>query len=391
MHRSWDALTLFILALASWMPFQSAWAENVLYAFTGGDGANPSSGVIKGPAGVLYGTTDFGGMGCSLGCGTIFKLTRDGREKVLHTFTNGSDGSDPAGPLISDSADNLYGEAAAGGSSGHGTAFNLSPNGTLTVLYAFTDRNDGGAPTGGLIMDNAGNLYGTASQGGANGKGAIFEISVQGSERALYAFKGGSDGANPYSGVILDGAGNLYGTTVNGGSENCQYGCGTVFRLAPGGNETVLYAFTGGADGSDPFRGLVRDKNGNLYGTTLLGGGYGYGAIFKLAPDGTETVLHSFSGGNDGANPYAGLIRDSAGFLYGTTTAGGANGKGAVFQLAPDGTLKVLHSFTGGKDGTSPYAGLIRDKKGHLYGTTYGGGGTGCNGTGCGTVFKLRT
>ena len=197
----------------------------------------------------------------------------------------------------------------------------------------------------------------------------------------LHSFTDGNDGGYPYVRLIKDAAGNLYGTTASGGAD----GAGTVFRLAPDGTETILYSFTGGSDGSNPVAGLIKDAKDNLYGTTFAGGTNNAGAVFKLAPDGTETVLHSFTGGKDGINPYARLIKDAAGNFYGTTYAGGADGAGTVFKVAPGGTETILHSFTGGSDGSNPVAGLIANKKGHLFGTTQLGGADGS-----GTVFELK-
>jgi uncharacterized repeat protein (TIGR03803 family) len=276
------------------------------------------------------------------------------------------------------------------------------------VLYSFNDNGtDGYNPDAGLIFDAVGNLYGTTPIGGANADGVIFELTpgINGTwtETVLYPFcsvSGCTDGQYPIAGLILDAAGNLYGTTVNGGTHDR----GTVFQLSPGANgtwtETVLYSFNNNhKDGRDPEAGLIFDASGNLYGTTLLGGAYGYGTVFQLTPGGngtwTETLLHSFQNNTrDGIYPYAGLIFDPAGNLYGTANGGGEHGEGAVLQLVPgtNGKWKerILHSFNG-KDGLEPYSGLIFDVAGNLYGTTHSGGasGTGCGGYGCGTVFEL--
>ncbi|HTV34519.1 MAG TPA: choice-of-anchor tandem repeat GloVer-containing protein, partial [Methylocella sp.] len=218
--------------------------------------------------------------------------------------------------------------------------------------------------------------------------GTVFKLAPDGTETVLHAFKGSpSDGSNPSAGLIFDSSGNLYGTTHIGGVAEL----GTVFKLAPDGTETVLHSFEGPGDGIYPVAGLIFDSSSNLYGTTVNGGAtLAAGAVFKLAPDGTETVLHSFRGHGDGANPFAGLIADSQGNLYGTTPSGGSSncgaGCGTVFKLAPDGTsYKVLYTFAGGSDGFYPYAGLIADSQGNLYGTTTGGGANDSNGT----VFKL--
>ena len=201
----------------------------------------------------------------------------------------------------------------------------------------------------------------------------------------LHSFSG-SDGANPFQSVNMDALGNLYSTTINGGA----YGNGTVFKLDPFGHQTVLYSFMGGTDGQWPYAGVIMDASGNLYGTTHSGGTYGNGTVFRLDPVGNETVLHSFSG-SDGSVPLGPLLMDRAGNLYGTTYVGGTYGDGAVFKLDTSGNETVLYNFTG-PDGEGPYAGVIMDASGNLYGTTSkGGGSSNCGGAGCGTVFKLDT
>ncbi len=269
---------------------------------------------------------------------------------------------------------------------------------TYTVVHSFRGA-DGSEPIAGLIGDSAGNVYGTTYNGGASNAGVVFKLNKAG-ETVLYEFKGGADGFGPQAGLIRDSAGNLYGTTTYGGiSSACAGdGCGVVFKLDTTGVETVLHSFTGGADGANPEAGLIRDSAGNLYGTTSLGGigcaHGGCGVVFKLDTTGVETVLHNFRGA-DGDSPYAGLIRDSAGNLYGTTNAGGAlsgcggYGCGVVFKLDKTGET-VLYSFSGGTDGAHPSAGLIPDSAGNLYGTTvFGGIVSSTAESGCGVVFKL--
>jgi uncharacterized repeat protein (TIGR03803 family) len=273
-------------------------------------------------------------------------------------------------------------------------------------LYAFRGEGDGGEPRGALAQDSDGNLYGTTSIDGLHdrcfqGCGTVFKLAPDGTFSVLYAFRGieDGDGGAPQSGLILDRKGNLYGTTGGGGDNpSCPSGCGTVYRLAPDGTETILYSFAGGTgDGAGPLAGLVRDRDGNLYGTTVVGGGagcdsYGCGTVFRLSKGGKETLLHVFTGGADGDWPTAGsLIRDHGGNLYGTTSAGGntgcnGNGCGVVYKLSASGEETVLHAFTG-SDGSDPL-GLAADGDGNLYGTTQGGG-IGCDPTGCGTVFRI--
>jgi uncharacterized repeat protein (TIGR03803 family) len=317
--------------------------------------------------------------------------------KTLYNFTGGADGYNPLASLVRDAKGNLYGTTYAGGAHGYGVVFEVTPNGTEKVLYNFAGGTDGAWPEAGLIR--AGTiLYGTTAGGGGSGCGGIgcgtvFKVSTAGKEKVLYSFTGGTDGAYPYSGLVRDSkTGNLYGTVQAGGADND----GGVFFITPSGTETILYSFNQ-AD-PEPNGVLVRDAaTGDLYGTTSFGGAYNHGMVFQVTPTGVETVLYNFTGGADGSSPSGNLIRDGKGILYGLTTYGGGGscdsgfGCGTVFEVAPSGTEKVLHSFTGGADGSSPSGGLVRDAKGNLYGaTTYGGSGTGCSsGIGCGTVFEI--
>ncbi len=264
---------------------------------------------------------------------------------------------------------------------------------TFKVLHEFGFGPDGAIPYSGLIRDAKGNLYGTTTIGGSSsacpyGCGTVFKVDATGAETILHSFGKGKDGVSPYGGVIRDAKGNLYGTTQKGGS----HGAGTVFKITASGKESVLYNFTGGSDGGFPYAGLMRDSAGNLYGTTFLGGScgayYGCGTVFEVDSTNKETVLYSFSGGaNDGAFPYAGVIRDSKGNFYGTTFGGGdyhcePTGCGTVFKLSPLGKEKFVYIFQV-TDAFSPYGGLVRDKSGNLYGSTQFGFGT------YGTIFKL--
>jgi uncharacterized repeat protein (TIGR03803 family) len=311
--------------------------------------------------------------------------------RVLHSFNNNVGGDEPVAGLIEDANGNFYGTTIAKGMGEDGTVF-MVPAGSNKpkILHTFTGGGtDGSDPYAGVIMDQAGNLYGTTVGGGDSitSEGTVYKIDPEDNETLLHSFDGGSDGAFVYAGVVMDGAGNLYGTTSMGGTDSK----GIVYKLAADGTEKVLHTFTGGSDGGEPFAGLILDKKGNLYGTTFYCGANDDGVVFELAPGGKETVLYSFKGGSGGANPYAGsLIADTAGNFYGMTYAGGAKGDGAVYELKLDGTETVLHSFAGGSDGAAPFAGLIIDSAGNLYGTTQSGGMT-CNGmgSGCGTVFKL--
>jgi uncharacterized repeat protein (TIGR03803 family) len=324
--------------------------ENVLYSFQGGsDGAGPIAGLIADSAGNYYGTTSAGG---AADAGTVFELAPDGTETVLYPFKGGSDGGVPWAGLIMDSARNLYGTTEFGGNmaecnrDGCGTVFKVTPSGAETVLYSFcsqTNCSDGSSPVAGLIMDSEGNFYGTTGVGGTGSCsgfpncGTVFKVTPDGTETVLYSFHGGSDGALPEAGLIADNNGNFYGTTAGGGGCAANGNCGTVFKFAPDGTETVLYAFQGGSDGNIPEAGVIMDTFGNLFGTTYSGGGTtkchrgGCGTVFKLAPDGRETVLFAF--GNGGRFPAAGLLAGPHGLLYGTATAGGAGHDGVVFHV----------------------------------------------------------
>jgi uncharacterized repeat protein (TIGR03803 family) len=270
---------------------------------------------------------------------------------------------------------------------------------TYTVLYRFKGgAKDGANPQAALIMDAAGNLYGTTVFGpGCDTDtscdplpGMVFKLTTAGTETLLHGFAGSPDGASPNGNLIRDASNNIYGATSAGGTANM----GAIFKLASTG-ETVVHSFTGApADGAFPYAGVIEDSAGNLYGTTSAGGASNNGAVFKVDASGAETLLYSFSGGLDGAVPYGGLIRTSNGNLYGTTSAGGVatgsfpSGCGVVFMVTPAGTEHVLYRFTGSPDGANPYAGLIADSEDNLYGSTYNGGAGGCN-NGCGTVFEL--
>jgi uncharacterized repeat protein (TIGR03803 family) len=278
---------------------------------------------------------------------------------------------------------------------GCGVVFSVSPAGVETVLYSFQGeaQDDGDNPEASLITDTSGDLLGTTSGGGVGrrgGNGTVFALGTDGQEKVLYRFLGGkADGLGPVAGLVADASGNMYGTTLGGGVDRRN---GTVFEVSPTGNETILYAFKGGTDGQEPLAGLVLDKSGNLFGTTFWGGGAECGTMFKIAPDGTETIVHAFGGGADGCNPEGTLSADAKGDLYGTTVNGGgsgceSNGCGTVFELSSKG-FKSYYAFKDGKDGATPHAGVVADKD-SIYGTTFAGGGTGCNGYGCGVAFEI--
>jgi uncharacterized repeat protein (TIGR03803 family) len=314
---------------------------------------------------------------------------------VLHTFTGGTDGGMNPSVGARDAAGNLYGVAREGGdlgcsvhrSSGCGVVFGLDANGKETVLFAF--NLPGAIFPGSLIRHAVSNLYGVAG-GGGRGLGTVFKVTTNGQEKVLHAFQGGIDGESPSGNLVVDSAGNIFGTTLQGGTGTW----GTVFKIH-GTRENVLYSFTGGADGKYP-GGLTIDASGNLYGTAVWGGanmcnGVGCGVVYKVSSTGGFTVLHSFSG-TDGAFPTGSLAKDKAGNLYGAAAGGGndceGSGCGTIFKLSTKGKLTTLHKFSG-TDGLSPNGGLVRDAAGNIYGTTFLGGGTDCGSFGCGVVFKL--
>jgi uncharacterized repeat protein (TIGR03803 family) len=389
--------------------------ETFLYSFTGGADGNAPVGVILGGNGTLYGTTEIGGdLSCfaPLGCGTVFEVEKTGAVSVLHTFTGQPDGAFPTADLVMDSSGNLYGTTSEGGDTpcvgtgyGCGSVFELNPSGAETQLYSFNGPPDGVYPEG-PVLDAEGNLYGVTIDGGTGlchasdgvvfGCGTVYQL-VGGQYTSLYSLEGGARGKTP--GALVRGPeGTLYGTAVVGGKGDCYIdaGCGVIFELNPSGQGTVLYSFTGGADGGLP-TGLILGPGDTLYGVTEEGGNLecntgngdpGCGTVFKLTASG-ETVLYAFNGGTDGAFPDGSLVLDEAGNLYGTTAYGGdptcqaPSGCGTVFELDSTGQETVLYSFKGPPDGVTP-GGLVRDALGNLYGATILGGASGA-----GVVFKL--
>ena len=387
-------------------PASGAWTFKTIHTFGNHvDGRSPSGSLTIDSAGNLYGTTQTGGTHAS---GTVFEVSPTSAgwsESVLYSFDyRGGDGIIPQNGVILDGKGNLYGVTSYGPHSYTGTVFELSPSGSgwvETILHSFAD-NDGRFPNS-LVFDKAGNLYGTAGSGGLPGFGTVFELlAAKGWEPVvLHTFTGGTDGYSPL-GIAFDNAGNLYGTTNAGGIGTCgesNQGCGTVWELSPSASDwtkTILHNFTGGSDGWSPATPVLVDSAGNVYGTTLSPGPPGWGlltggTVFKLTPSSgtwTESVLDL--NGTDGKQSESALIADSAGNFYGTTTYGGANDLGAVFEVSPTGngkwTEKLLYSFSGAPDGELPYGKLVFDQSGNLYGTTAGGGTNSCT---CGTVFKL--
>jgi uncharacterized repeat protein (TIGR03803 family) len=396
------------MALSMMLPAQ-AQTFSVLYSFKGPpDARAPDSNLVLDASGNLYGVTYGGGVSYE---GTAFKLSSSGKETVLYSFLSGY-GNRPDS-VIQDTEGTLYGTTTYGGSYAQGTVFQLDQKGNETVLYSFRGaaKNFGFDPNG-VVRDEQANLYGTTGLGGEAGGcfgygcGIVFKLDPAGKQTVLYTFKGGADGGYPSGPIVRDAAGNLYGETAYGGDLSCYppYGCGTVFKLDRAGKKTVLHVFTGtGGDGEHPWAGVVRGSEGNLYGATVAGGTganctseeNGCGTLYKVDKTGKETILHSFTGnGADFPPIYATLTLDAKGNIYGTTPNGGnqncGSGCGAIFMLNPAGKETILHEFVGGTEGANSGAGVTLDSAGNIYGTTSVGGDLSCNmGDGCGTVFKL--
>lgn len=404
-------------------PSRAAWFHQVLYAFElkpENDGSGDPLGGLLNVNGTLYGTTYLGkgslGRKCRAGpyvsCGTVYSLSTTGEYKTLHAFHGGTrDGKLPGSGLINVNG-TLYGTTESGGSGCDcGTVYSLSTTtGAEKVLYSFTGGSDGAKPTQGDLLYMNGTLYGTTLQGGssgcdsAKGCGTVYSLTTSGQEKVLHSFGSGNDGAQPLWGLI-NVKGTMYGTTLTGGAHLCgsvvTRGCGTVYSISASGVEKVLYSFAGGADGAAPDGGLI-DVKGTLYGTTVLGGTgkcggsqSSCGTVYSITTTGNERVLHSFQGGSDSLNPIGPLIKIK-GKLYGTTAGyvviaglivparkgAGYNTNGTVFSVTTTGAEKVLYTFAGGADGSQPDAPLI-NVNGTLYSTTQNGGND------WGTVFAL--
>jgi uncharacterized repeat protein (TIGR03803 family) len=317
--------------------------ETILHGFTylTGDGVEPSAGLILDQEGNLYGTTFQGGAN---NLGAVFELTSDGTETVLYSFGSQSgDGTYPAASLTMDKRGNLYGTTQHGGGTtncyqGCGTVFKLTRSGQETVLHSYgVQPGDGIQPLAGLVLDDRGNLYGTTFLGGAVGIGTVFKLTPEGAERVLHSFSTDQDGDLPTGNLMRDTVGNLYGTTTSGGTDGNT--AGTVFKVTPDGTETVFYSFSysQSSEGAMPSGGVITDRNGNLFGTTQLGGAENQGAVYRLSPAGRETLLYSFgSHSGDGFQPEGGLVVDKTGTLFGTTLQGGDNmsDDGTVYSVA---------------------------------------------------------
>ena len=404
---------------------QTAAQETILLNYNAKNGAGPAVTMTADKAGNLYGTTNYGGAFASackgMGCGTVFELVnRSGKYtyKIIHSFGSGADGQTPNAQLIVDSNGDLYGDTYSGGTKGFGTIFRMHRKATggwtEKVIYNFTGGNDGANPQASLAFDVAGDLYGTASGGGIvssactilAGCGTVFKLTPHPNdhwaETTIYQFMGTPDGWFPLGGLVVAADGALYGTTDGGGVNNF----GTVYVLTKAHgvwSEQILHSFNlDGTDGIFPVVGLTVDAKGNLYGPAINGGstlsgcgGAGCGVIFEfVAPNWTEKILYSFTGGDDGGGPATNLILHGSGKLYSTGAYGGTSadgcgglGCGVVFELKPNGSgwsEVTLHNFGRGSDGSLPYGGVVFGADGNLYGTTYLGGAQDL-----GVVYKL--
>jgi uncharacterized repeat protein (TIGR03803 family) len=398
-------IAVLIVGLSTALLANMAQAQTltVLHTFTGGsDGSNPSSTLVMNSAGDLYGTAVGDAYRCDLygkpSCGTVYELTNDSgtwRFTTLYEFQGGSDGAGPTFNVSLVGAKNTIVGTTIGG--GQGTCLNgygIPGCGTVfalpsaakedKVLYSFSGGTDGGEPASGVIIVH-GNLYGETTIGGdlncfiQAGCGTVYEVTPTGKEAVIYAFTGPFvDGAIPVAGLVADHMGNLYGVTLQGGTSTaCEaLGCGTIFELQRGQSgwtEKILYSFTNSTDGDSPDAALIFDNKGNLYGTTSQGGTDAGGTVFELEKSGGNWSVHLLYNFEWGAFPVSPLVMDSKGNIFGTTQGGGTNGWGRIFELTPNGnnwSYNELYDFTGQNDGGKPLGGLVLDSAGNLYGTT---------------------
>ena len=410
-RASFAVVLVYALLMIATQPTH-AQTFTVLHSFSGPDGSQPNQSLRVDQDGNIYGTTTAGGL--SSNCGEVFKLAPAGSGWILSRLYafHGSDGCAP-NTRVAVGPDGAFYGAAYGGNlscnSGCGVVYKLRPPATAcvgascpwteSVLYAFDGSSGNGTGGGELVFDQTGNIYGILPYGGAYNEGAVFKLwpSQDGwTESVLYYFTGGADGGYPQSQPTFDRFGNLYGVCYNGGN-----GYGTVYQLTPSAGrwvESVVYSFAGGSDGFAAVGSLVFDAAGNLYGTTDKGGQNYTGTVFELTPSNggwTHSVIYSFTTGVWGGGPQDVLARDQAGNLYGTAPFDGLYSQGVVFKLTPTGEGWIytsLHDFTGGSDGYIPFGGVTLDANGNLYGTAFGGGGGNCSnpyGPGCGTVWKI--
>jgi uncharacterized repeat protein (TIGR03803 family) len=387
-NREWRIYGTILLGMAATMGLR-AQALTTLASFNGTNGGTPQSSgsaVVQGTDGNFYGTTLEGA-----GFGSVFKITPAGTLTNIYNFcsaTRCTDGASPTG-LIRGSDGNFYGTTTANGSGGYGTVFKITPAGVLTTLYSFGGAADGSSANA-LVQGADGNFYGTTSGGGKNFGGTVFKVTPSGTLTTLYNFaSSSSDGFKPIGSLIQGSDGNFYGATNVGGATVNE--AGTVFRITPGGALTIIYSFSGDADGFGPAAGLAQGTDGNFYGTTINGGANNAGTIYKISPSGTLTTLYNFCSQTpncqDGGETRGALIQASDGNLYGTTFQGGATNYGTIFKITTSGAFTSVHSFSAVPDGAHPWGALFQGSDGNLYGTT---GGDGASVVDQGTVFRLQ-
>jgi uncharacterized repeat protein (TIGR03803 family) len=408
--RSWETACAAFLIFAATVLAAPAQTFNSLVDFDGANGGNPAFvSFVQGTDGNLYGTTSLGGnlkICNGIGCGTVFKMTPDGKLTTLHNFDD-HDGFFPDPGLVQATDGNFYGTTTQGGGSscsgnGCGTLFRITAGGALSTLYRFcakTNCPDGQLPIGALVQASDGNFYGTTYFGGANNKGTVFKITATGKLTTLHSFCAQTncpDGYGPTGALIQATDGNFYGTTLVGGG---SYKSGTVFKITPAGKLTTLYSFCSQnqncPDGASVFAGLVQASNGDFYGTNTSAGALSGGTLFRITSAGKLTTLYTFCG-QVGCpqieQPYGTLIQATDGNLYGTTYYGGdgMNNFGALFKITLAGKLTTLHKFETVTGGEYPEGGLVQDTDGNFYGTTNAGGTSyNCYEGTCGTIFSL--
>lgn len=388
--RRISAARFGLAAMAAWSPAASAQAAYHIvhdFADTTTGGRYPAAPLLQTADGTFYGTTEEGGPA---GTGTVFKMTADGTVTQLHAFGEIPDAEYPSGGLLLASDGNFYGLTSGGGPGFGGAIYRMTPSGSVTVLQTFdlfsTGPHD---PVGTLAQAPDGYLYGVTENGGAINRGTIFRMALDGTFAVIHEFTV-LDGGVPQAGLIRATDGNFYGTTtIGGGGPGCGgIGCGTVYRVTPAGDLTIIHTFAGGAAGDRPQASVVQARDGNLYGTTQLGGALNGGTIFRVSLDGAFLQLHGFGSLTEGFDPHE-LIEGFDGYFYGTTNEGpgfgcGGFGCGTIFRMDLAGSVQALHEFTGVPDGVAPYAGLTQAADGTLYGTTTIGGATAD-----GTIFQL--
>ena len=370
---------VFLFCLFFLVPLASGQTFKKLHTFAAApDGNFPHAGGVFDANGNLFGTTQWGGTN---GSGTIWKVSKAGVFSVVYNFVGYNDGEGPNGSVVFDAGGNLYGTAQYGGTQGSGTVWKMTPGGVVTCIYDFPGNSYGGNPSGGVALDGLGDIYGTATTGGF-GYGMVWVINSFGTFTDLWPFTGQADGATPTAGPTLDANGNLYGTTSAGASIGGAYGQGTVWEISAKGFFTVVHTFTGGTDGAVPVGSVSFDVTGNMYGTAAYDGAFYSGTVWKVDTSGTFSVVHAFTGGVDGSNPASSVIFDSSGNMYGTAQTGGSSSDGTVWEITNPGSFNVLKAFTG-SDGSGPQGTPAIESSGNLYGTTVNGGSS------YGTIYEL--